>query len=153
MSDDPINAELWSESHPIGTAMLYRPIRGKPEEERVVVCSAAWPLGHGAVVAKVTGRAGGVLVSHLRIPVVVAYVEGADRNNPNAVRSHIYVGPSYSNLEGPLCFYGWNRSDGGGFSILRGWTSTLGTCKLCLRAKAAGVTEPAECVEHKTRWL
>lgn len=66
MSDD-ISAEQWSESYPIGTAVLFHPISQEPECEPCKVRSVAWALGHGAVVAKVTGRAGGVLVTHLRL--------------------------------------------------------------------------------------
>lgn len=58
--------EEWSEAHPIGTRMLYHPVRGDMQAKPVTVRSEAWRLGYGAVVAKVTGRAGGVLVSHLQ---------------------------------------------------------------------------------------
>lgn len=56
----------WTEHHPVGTKMLYHPVRGDMHAEAVTVRSEAWALGHGAVVAKVTGRAGGVLVEHLQ---------------------------------------------------------------------------------------
>ena len=50
----------------VGDELLYHPIQGDMHAERVVLRSKAWPLGHGAVVAKVTGHAGGVLISHLQ---------------------------------------------------------------------------------------
>jgi hypothetical protein len=46
--------------------MLYHPVRCDMHAERVKVRSEAWRLGHGAVVVKVTGRAGGVLIEHLQ---------------------------------------------------------------------------------------
>ena len=58
--------EQWTEKHPIGTRMLYHPVRGDMHAESVTVRSTAWRLGHGAIVAKVSGRAGGVLVEHLQ---------------------------------------------------------------------------------------
>lgn len=85
-------------------------------------------------------------------PPTWVYVEGADRNNPDAVRSHVYTGPGFRDLRGPLCRYGWNRSDGQSFSILRGYVSSRGTCKSCERRMAAG-RGPVPPTAHPTKWL
>ena len=52
----------------------------------------------------------------------------------------------------PMCIYGWNRSNGFAFSILRSNTSSRGECKLCRRNVEQGKS-PAEPSEHKTAWL
>lgn len=50
---------------PVGARVLYRPVMGWPGQEETVVRSSPWALGHGAIVVKIAGRTGGVLVSHL----------------------------------------------------------------------------------------
>lgn len=57
--------EEFDKKYPIGTKFKYYPISGSPEFDEVETRSIAWALGHGAVVVKVTGRAGGVSISHL----------------------------------------------------------------------------------------
>jgi hypothetical protein len=39
----------------------------------------------------------------------------------------------------PMCRYGWNRSDGERFSILRGHGGSKGLCKICQRRERAGL--------------
>lgn len=80
------------------------------------------------------------------------YVDGADRNNPDAARSHTYTGPSYHELVGPLCIYGWNRSNGESLSILRGNGSGRGHCATCKKREAEG-RGPVAPSRHKTKWL
>lgn len=58
-------ADAWTHAHPRGTRMLYQPIAGEDHREEVRVRSEAWLLGCGHIVAKVTGRAGGVHITHL----------------------------------------------------------------------------------------
>lgn len=57
-------AEEWNKENPVGTLVRYYPIAGEPDFELTETRSEAWALGHGAVVVKVKGRTGGVLVSH-----------------------------------------------------------------------------------------
>lgn len=81
----------------------------------------------------------------------ISYVVGADRVNPDEVKAHIYA-----SLDGdyfPMCGYGWNRSDGTAFSILRGHGSAKGTCALCERNKAENRQPIIDGFPHKTRWL
>lgn len=51
---------------PIGQRVTFFPILPAERGEIATVRSEPWALGHGAVVVKITGRAGGVLVTHLR---------------------------------------------------------------------------------------
>ena len=83
---------------------------------------------------------------------VVHYLLGADRNNPDAARAHIYAKTSAGNLW-PMCDYGWNRSNGERFSILRGWNSARGNCKICERRLEAGLRPIVHARPHKTKWL
>ena len=83
---------------------------------------------------------------------VVRYVTGVCRNAPNASRHHLYAYTKAGNLW-PMCDYGWNRSDGERFSILRGWTSARGACALCERNAALGKRPVYRARPHKTRWL
>jgi len=83
---------------------------------------------------------------------VVSYVSGADRNNPDEARAHLYAYTKAGHLW-PMCDYGWNRSDGDRYSILRGWGSARGTCAICERRKAAGLRPIFRARPHKTRWL
>ena len=81
----------------------------------------------------------------------VEYVIGADRNNPDDVRSHLYANTPAGLL--PMCGYGWNRSDGEALSILRGYRSARGICLLCQRNIDEG-REPVKAgFRHKTKWL
>ena len=83
---------------------------------------------------------------------VISYVSGADRNNPDQARAHMYAYTAAGNLW-PMCDYGWNRSNGHGFSILRGWGSARGMCKICERNIEKGKRPVHKPREHKTKWL
>lgn len=83
---------------------------------------------------------------------VVHYLMGAGRNNPDAARAHIYAKTAAGNLW-PMCDYGWNRSNGSRFSILRGWGSERGNCKICERRLEAGLRPVVHARPHKTKWL
>lgn len=83
---------------------------------------------------------------------VVDYVEAVDRNNPDAARSHLYALTAAGNYW-PMCDYGWNRSNGERFSILRGWSSRRGLCKMCGRRRADGKPPVVHPRTHKTKWL
>lgn len=50
---------------PIGATVRYFPLSDRATFIRATVWSEPWALGHGAVVVKITGRTGGVLVQHL----------------------------------------------------------------------------------------
>lgn len=79
------------------------------------------------------------------------FVPGADRNNPDTVRAHYYmeVDDGYA----PMCGYGYNRSNGTSFSILRGYVSALGECKRCLKNIEMKCEPIKNSWPHKTRWL
>ncbi len=53
------------ETFPVGTKVKYFPVMGEKAFRECEVRSEPWVLGHGAVVVKVTGMAGGVSVKHL----------------------------------------------------------------------------------------
>lgn len=50
---------------PVGSSVIYTPVMGWPEREQSTVRSLPWALGHGAIVVKIEGRAGGVSIDHL----------------------------------------------------------------------------------------
>lgn len=84
---------------------------------------------------------------------IVDVISGVDRNNPDETRAHLYVVTAAGNYF-PYCDYGWNRSDGARISILRGWTSSRGTCKICQRRADRHPRAPIiRARPHKTRWL
>jgi len=60
-----MTAEQASKMFPVGTWVKFYPIMGDDHFEETIVKSEAWALGHGEIVPKVSGRAGGVCVSHL----------------------------------------------------------------------------------------
>lgn len=82
---------------------------------------------------------------------VLYYRAGHDRNNERAL-SHTYAETAAGKLW-PMCGYGWNRSNGKGFSILRGAPGTEGDCLLCRKAVAEGKRPTTRGITHKTRWL
>jgi len=86
-------------------------------------------------------------------PKIIEYVEAIGRNEGEGKISHMYA--RYDNGDYlPMCRKGWNRDDGGKFSILRGHHGTKGlckTCKKCTDAKLEGVE--AKEGSHKTKWL
>ena len=63
------NPETFSNEYPVGSEVYYQPIKGEDTFELTKVKSPAWRLGHGEIVAKIEGRAGGVLISHLYTPL------------------------------------------------------------------------------------
>ena len=67
------------------------------------------------------------------------------------VKSHTYMETDRGLF--PMCGYGWNRSDGIGFSIFRGSYGTEGDCKLCQKNLAAGQDSVFDGFPHKTKWL
>jgi hypothetical protein len=82
---------------------------------------------------------------------VAYYLAGSCRNDDEAL-SHTYAHTVAGNYW-PMCEYGWNRSDGHRFSILRGPPGTEGNCKLCRKAVEAGKRPVHRPRGHKTRWL
>jgi biotin operon repressor len=50
-----------AKTFPIGQPVRFYPVAGEPEFETAIVRSKPWQLGSGAIVVKITGRAGGVL--------------------------------------------------------------------------------------------
>ena len=83
---------------------------------------------------------------------VTGYIVGADRNNPDTVRAHLYA-TTQDGEYWPMCEYGWNRSDGERLSILRGNGSARGTCKLCEKRRDAKLLPIFQAKGHKTKWL
>lgn len=60
-----MTAEAFNAKHPVGTACRYYPVAGDRTHDKTKTRSEAWPLGHGAVVVKIEGHAGGVDINHL----------------------------------------------------------------------------------------
>lgn len=65
--------------------------------------------------------------------------------------SGVFVCPKPMELL-PMCPYGWNRSDGFAFSILRNNTRSCTECKLCAM-NVAKDKPPAEPRQHKTKYI
>lgn len=61
--DDDIDAAR--AKFPVGSDVVYTPVKGWPEREHTKVRSLPWALGHGAIVVKIESRAGGVSIDHL----------------------------------------------------------------------------------------
>lgn len=78
------------------------------------------------------------------------YVIGRCRNNDYA-RTHTYVYDDAGDLW-PMCEYGWNRSDGGGFSIFRS-PGVWSDCALCNKAVSKNAEPCKEPRGHKTKWI
>lgn len=84
--------------------------------------------------------------------IPAGYIPGEGRNpREEWLKTHLYKG-DYNNLEGPMCIYGWNRSDGSRFSIWRGLEGNRGICETCLRRAEAGLPSVPPTF-HKTKWL
>jgi len=91
------------------------------------------------------------------------YVEAIGRNPGEEYgHSHLYLeiieDPSIGNDGGlsylPMCRYVWNRSNGSRFSISRGWSGSLGLCRICKKRADAGLDGvKAKPGSHKTKWL
>lgn len=72
MSPDELNIQelamdLFNATVPIGSPVIY--INDVGERENVTTRSEAWALGHGEAVVKIKGRAGGVALSRIRVPL------------------------------------------------------------------------------------
>jgi hypothetical protein len=62
-----MTAEQWNEKYPMGTPVLYYPVRGDDFHRTTETRSEAWTLGHGDPVVKIVGQTGGVALWALRI--------------------------------------------------------------------------------------
>lgn len=82
---------------------------------------------------------------------VIGYRSGQCRNEERAM-SHTYAMMEDGELW-PMCGYGWNRSGGHRFSILRGPPGTEGDCKLCQENVKVGKPPVLDGFDHKTKWL
>lgn len=82
---------------------------------------------------------------------IVGYRAGSCRNDETAL-SHTYAMMDDGDLV-PMFGYGWNRSNGEGFSIWRGSPGTRGDCLICHRRVAANKPPVFDGFPHKTRWL
>lgn len=82
---------------------------------------------------------------------VAGYRAGICRNDKRAL-SHTYAMMDDGQLW-PMCGYGWNRSDGTGFSILRCPPGSEGDCKLCRQHVREGKPPVIDGFPHKTKWL
>ena len=81
------------------------------------------------------------------------YREGMGRNpGEEYLESHTYAELPDGSLA-PMCGYGWNRSDGEAFSILRMPWGSQGTCLLCQKNLKAGKPPMTDGWPHKTKWL
>lgn len=67
--------------------------------------------------------------------------------------SHLYQQDDNGDLT-PMCRYGWNRSDGAGFSVFRGHRGSKGLCNICHKRSQKGLPPvPAKPGSHKTKWM
>lgn len=83
------------------------------------------------------------------------YIRGTGRNpGEERQKSHLYESVDGHSPIRPMCGYGWNRSNGEGFSIFRSpWRSSeVGVCKLCIKRVKAGLPG-VEPWFHKTKWM
>lgn len=86
---------------------------------------------------------------------VVGYRAGECRNagGYNMTRkTHTYAMMADGELW-PMCGYGWNRSDGDRFSILRHAPGTEGNCAVCRKNVALNKPPVFDGFPHKTKWL
>lgn len=67
-----ITIEAAAERFPIGQRVTFFPILPAERGEIAHIRSEPWALGHGEVVIKITGRAGGVAVTHLRAEPMIS---------------------------------------------------------------------------------
>lgn len=85
--------------------------------------------------------------------VVINYRAGRCRNDDKwTLSSHTYAMMEDDNLW-PMCWLGWNRSDGDRFSIWRDFPGTEGDCIICRKNVAAGKPPLFKGVPHKTKWI
>ncbi len=77
---------------------------------------------------------------------------GLDRNDQHVV-AHLYAWiTDPMSPVAPMCARGWNRSDGTGFSILRGNVGAAGVCRTCQVRASAGLP-PMKSRPRKTKWI
>lgn len=57
----------WASRFAVGRWVRYVPIAGEPGFRVAKIRSEPWRLGHGQVIAKITGQAGGVAIEHLSL--------------------------------------------------------------------------------------
>lgn len=62
-----MTATEWNDQFPIGTRVRYWPIIGSPGYTDHETRSEAWELGHGIAVVSLTGKSGGMALSHLHV--------------------------------------------------------------------------------------
>lgn len=62
-----VTIEQATQQFPVGAKVRFFPIMGEATFEEAEVRSEPWQLGHGQVVVKITGRAGGVCIEHLQL--------------------------------------------------------------------------------------
>lgn len=60
-----MSVDAFNDTYAVGTACRYYPVAGDSKHLKTRTRSEAWALGHGAVVVKVEGKAGGVDINHL----------------------------------------------------------------------------------------
>jgi hypothetical protein len=97
--------------------------------------------------------------------VAGAVIPGSCRNEDAPRRHHLYQYVEHECVEGwcsepcadqldifPMCEYGWNRSNGAAFSILRGVASGE-ECRFCRKAADAGRAPVIEARGHRTKWI
>lgn len=87
---------------------------------------------------------------------ILRHLSGTGRNPDDPKTAHMYaeIRADDGSIEYmPMCRKGWNRTNGGGLSILRGALSGV-TCKTCLKRHAAGQA-PVKAVpgSHYTKYL
>lgn len=68
-----LSAETWNRYYPVGTRVLYEPVRDRGEYEERVTRSAAYETQNGPMV-QLVGRPGGFLLRHLA-PIEIPHVE------------------------------------------------------------------------------
>jgi len=85
---------------------------------------------------------------------VTGYIEAIGRNpGEGNNHSHLYAIDVNGDLW-PMCIYGWNRSDGERFSVLRGYVGKRGLCKICSKRAKEEKPPVIDAVDsHKTKWL
>lgn len=71
-----VTVEEFNAKYPIGTPVMYQPIKGVDEWVRTKTRSKAWVLGHGQIVVMIGGRSGGCCISHM---VVIPDTEEAPK--------------------------------------------------------------------------
>ena len=52
--------------YPIGTEVRYYPVMGLKHHKDTCITSDPWELGHGDIVVKIVGVAGGVSIDHIK---------------------------------------------------------------------------------------